>query len=129
MFARLLLALLACVAFATPVRAHHSYSAFDRDKTITLKGTIADVEWANPHIYIIVVAPGPQGGDPIRWTIEGNPPAGMERDGWKKDSAKAGDTITMVINPLRTGQVGGGHYVSAELPGGVKAGRDPATGR
>jgi hypothetical protein len=110
------------MASAMPAVAHHSYAAFDRNIAITLKGTVADVEWTNPHTYFIVVAPGPNGGEPIRWTIEGNPPAGMERDGWKKGAAKSGDNIVMVINPLRSGQVGGGHYVSAELPGGVKAG-------
>jgi len=119
------LTLAVLIALAAPAGAHHSYAAFDRNITITLNGTLADVEWANPHTYFFIVAPGPQGGAPIRWTIEGNPPAGMERDGWKKGAAKPGDPIVMVINPLRSGQVGGGHYVSAELPGGTKVGHGP----
>jgi hypothetical protein len=105
---------------AAPVAAHHSYSAFDRSKTITLQGTIAEMEWTNPHTYVVLLVKA-KGGAQARWTIEGNPPAGMARDGWKKSGAKVGDVITIVINPLRVGG-NGGHYVSAILPGNVKVG-------
>jgi len=116
----LLISAALCLTVSAPASAHHSYAAFDRTKTITLKGAIESIEWTNPHIYIVLVARPAQGGAPARWTIEGNPPAAMERQGWKKGAAKPGDVITLVINPLRNGQVGG-HYVSALLPGGLKA--------
>ena len=115
-------ALFAGAAVAGSTLAHHSYAAFDRNKTVTITGVISDIEWTNPHTWVFVMAPGPD-GKVTRWAIEGDGPGAMTRRGWKRDSAKVGDRVTLVINPLITGQLGG-HYVEAELPGGLKIVRD-----
>ena len=97
--------------------AHHSYAAFDRTKTVTVNGVVEEIEWTNPHIWVFVQAPGPD-GKVARWAIEGDGPGGMTRAGWKRTAAKPGDKITLTINPMITGQLGG-HYVTAVLPGNI----------
>ena len=97
--------------------AHHSYAAFDRTKTVTVNGVVEEIEWTNPHIWVFVQAPGPD-GKVVRWAIEGDGPGGMTRAGWKRTAAKPGDKITLTINPMITGQLGG-HYVTAVLPGNI----------
>ena len=100
--------------------AHHSYAAFDRGKTVTVTGVVEELEWTNPHMWIFLQAPGP-GGKMERWAIEANNLGAMVRAGWKAGAVKAGDKITMTINPMKDGRAGG-HYVSAILPGNVTVG-------
>jgi hypothetical protein len=84
-------ALLAC---GLPVAAHHSFAAqYDRDKPITLKGAITRLEWANPHIYFYIDVTA--GGATANWAIEGGAPSTLYRAGWRKDSAKVGDVVTI----------------------------------
>jgi hypothetical protein len=90
-------ALLAFVVLASglSLRAHHSFAAqYDRDKPITLKGGITKIEWANPHIYFYMDV-AEAGGAPINWAIEGGAPNTLYRAGWRKDSAKVGDQVTV----------------------------------
>jgi Family of unknown function (DUF6152) len=75
------------------VAAHHSFAAqYDREKPITLKGTVTRLEWANPHIYFYLDVTGP---DAANWAIEGMAPNVLYRAGWRKDSVKAGDLVTV----------------------------------
>ena len=75
--------------------AHHSFAAqYDRSKAVTLKGTVTKVEWMNPHIYFYIdVKEGD--GTVANWAIEGGNPSGLYRRGWKKDSLKIGDVVTV----------------------------------
>jgi hypothetical protein len=85
-------ALLAC---GLPVAAHHSFAAqYDRDKPIKLKGSITKLEWANPHIYFYMDVTD-AGGATANWAIEGGAPSTLYRAGWRKDSAKVGDVVTI----------------------------------
>jgi hypothetical protein len=78
-----------------PIAAHHSFAAqSDRDKPITLKGDITRIEWANPHIYFYVDV-ADAGGAKAHWAIEGGAPSTLYRAGWRKDSAKVGDVVTV----------------------------------
>lgn len=77
------------------MRAHHSVSAeFDTSKPITFTGTVKKVEWTNPHIYTSVEAKTAD-GKTIVYRVEGGPPNALFRQGWRKDSLKAGDTVTV----------------------------------
>ena len=77
------------------VTAHHSFAAqYDRDKTVTLKGTVTRIEWANPHIYFYLDVKD-EGGSTSRWAIEGGAPTSLYRAGWRKDSLKIGDLVTI----------------------------------
>jgi hypothetical protein len=101
---RLLPLLLACVVslmVAAPLVAHHSAAAeYDLSKTVTLQGTITKVEWTNPHIYFYVDVKDAN-GEVINWAIAGASPIGLYRDGFKKDSLKVGDSVTVVGFPAR----------------------------
>lgn len=86
--------------------AHHSFAMFDNAKEQTLEGTVKDFQWTNPHIWIQVLVTG-EDGKTVEWSIEGNSPSTLSRQGWSKRSLKAGDAVTVVMHPLRDGTPGG----------------------
>ena len=84
----------AFLASGVSIAAHHSFAAqYDRDKPITLTGTITRIEWANPHIYFYVDVADK--GATTHWAIEGGAPSTLYRAGWRKDSAKVGESVTV----------------------------------
>lgn len=108
----LFLALALLAGAAAPALAHHSFAMFDAEKFVTWKGTVVKFDWTNPHTHIIIDVPK-GGADPSlagKWDIEGASPNIMARQGWKKLSFKAGDPITIVGHPLRSGAHGGSLY-------------------
>jgi hypothetical protein len=85
----------AFLASGLSVAAHHSFAAqYDRDKPIKLRGAITKLEWANPHVYFYVDV-AVAGGATVNWAIEGGAPNTLYRAGWRKDSAKVGDVVTV----------------------------------
>ena len=85
------------IASGLSVAAHHSFAAqFDINKPITLKGAVTRLEWANPHIYFYMdVADAAGKGKPANWAVEGMAPAVLYRAGWRKDSVKIDDVVTV----------------------------------
>ena len=80
---------------ALPVLAHHSIDAeFDRNKPITISGTVTKVDWMNPHIWIYLDVKD-KDGKIVKWQFEGGPPNALRRGGWNRDSVKEGDQITV----------------------------------
>jgi hypothetical protein len=87
-------ALTALVAPA-PALAHHSVSAeFDTNKPIEFTGTVKTVEWTNPHIYTQVETKGPD-GKTVVYRVEGGAPNSLFRSGWRKDTLKVGETVSV----------------------------------
>ena len=86
--------------------AHHSFATFDQTKETTLVGTIKEVQWTNPHIWVQVLVKN-SSGETVEWSIEGGSPNGLSRQGWKRSSLNAGDPVEMVIHPLKDGSNGG----------------------
>ena len=81
------------LATALPILAHHSFSAqFDGSKAIRVQGTLAKIEWTNPHTYFYVDVKG-DSGDVVRWGCEGGAPAALSRRGFKRGDLKLGDTL------------------------------------
>jgi hypothetical protein len=108
-------------AFVAPALAHHSFAMFDADKLITVKGTVKQVEWTNPHAWLRVMLKDEATGKDMLWGFEMGPPAQQIRRGWEPDSLKPGDTVTLDMHPLKDGSRGG-QLVTAVLPDGRKVG-------
>jgi len=83
------------LGFATGLAAHHSFDAeYDSGKPITITGVVTKLDWANPHAYVYLDSKSPS-GDVKRYRIEMGPPYALVRGGWKRDTLKIGDTVTV----------------------------------
>jgi hypothetical protein len=93
--------LLACVVAACvlgmtiPGEAHHSFAAeYDRERTITVTGTVDKLEWTNPHARLLVNGKDETGKTQL-WDFELGPPNGLMRNGWSRNSLKNGHKVTV----------------------------------
>ena len=124
----MVLAALAAAAFGTPALAHHSFAMFDPDKTIVLNGSVKELEWTNPHVWLRLMVIDAS-GKPVQYAVEMGSVARSTYDGWKPNTVKPGDTISVSMHPNKDGSRGG-MYLSAKLADGRELGRTgPAVGR
>ena len=108
---------IAVAAFAVQAQAHHSFAMFDHEKTITISGTLKEFEWTNPHCWLHVSAVDAATGRTVDWSFEMGSVSQITPQGWKVDSLKPGDKITIVGHPLKDGSHGG-QYRSVKLGDG-----------
>lgn len=89
--------------------AHHSFAMFDSENQIKVSGTVKEFQWTNPHVYIEMDGKNVKLEDAKvqHYTIECASPGILTRIGWKFNMVKPGDTVTVIIAPLRTGEPGG----------------------
>lgn len=87
---------------ASPLLAHHGQSALDLNKKVTLKGTITNFEWVNPHAHFSFDVKD-ENGKVQNWTIELSTPLMLQRLGWSKTVLKLGDTVTATFFPAKNG--------------------------
>jgi hypothetical protein len=92
----------AALVLSGPAFAHHSFSNFDMDKTVTLTGSVKRFEWTNPHTYLYVSVPD-EHGESKEYAVEFHAIGQLIRLGFKKDSFKPGDKVTVVVHPSRDG--------------------------
>jgi len=79
-----------------PALAHHSFAAeYDRSKAVTLTGRVTKVEWMNPHVYFYMDVADDKDGKVTNWAFEMGNPAGLYRNGWKKEALVIGGTATV----------------------------------
>lgn len=99
-------AVIVAVLTGSPVSAHHSSSAYDLSKSLTLEATVASVVFTNPHVMLHFDTKT-DGGEIQHWAIETNNPSVMRRAGWTKDTLKAGDQVTITFHPAINGATTG----------------------
>jgi hypothetical protein len=125
MKSRVALGLLLVIAvWGGAASAHHSFAMFDQATTKTLVGTVKEVQWTNPHIWVQVLVPDPKTGAAAEWSIEGGSPNGLTRQGWRRTSIKSGDAIEITIHPLKDG-TNGGSMMRAMINGQAVGGGPP----
>jgi len=95
-----------------PAWVHHSGAMFDRTRTVDISGTVKEFLWINPHSSFKV-----ETGDAQIWAIEMNAVSTLVHEGWKRNTIKPGDKVTVTVNPLRDGRPGG-LYVAIKLADG-----------
>ncbi len=89
-----------------PAVAHHSFAAeYDADKPVQVTGTVTKVEWLNPHARFYVDVKDDQ-GSMVNWNIELGPPFILQRLGWRRDSLKVGDQVTVAGYSAKDGSKG-----------------------
>ena len=114
------------VALVAPALEHHSPAAFDRTKKVTLVGTVKEFRWQNPHTWIEVEVPDEKDkGKLVVWGVELTSPTYLIRAGWKSNIIKPGDKVTVVVNPVRSGEPSG-IFVSMTLADGRELFERPA---
>jgi hypothetical protein len=106
---------------------HHSFAMFDTAKSVTLSGTVTSFEWTNPHAYIEIDVPGTGGAPMKHWSVEMGSPSILMQSGWTFKTLKAGDKISLNLNPLRDGTPGG-LLLQATTPDGTTLGNGPGRG-
>ncbi len=98
---RLCIALAGLLVAGFPLLAHHSGAAeFDSTKKINLKGTVTKVEWTNPHAHFFMDVKDAN-GKVVNWDLELASPSILIRNGWKRNSVKEGDVVTVTGSQAR----------------------------
>jgi hypothetical protein len=106
-----LLASAALVAMGGAAMAHHSFAMFDQEHPIELTGVVKEFRYTAPHTFIILDVKDADGTSQL-WSLEGNAPNGLARDGWTSKTLRPGDELTLKVDPLRSGAPGGSWNVS-----------------
>jgi Family of unknown function (DUF6152) len=107
-------------ALTLPVYAHHSFPAqYDVAKPVTLTGKVTKVEWTNPHIFVYIDVSDETTGEVVNWALEMGGPNALLRLGWKRDSLKPDDLVTVEGSLARDGS----HLANAKSIVMVDSGR------
>ena len=101
---------------AAPAVAHHSFAMFDLTKDVPMSGTIKEVQFTNPHVWFQVMAPDAT-GKVVEWSIEAGAPGMLLRTGWKPNTLKPGDKVSLVMHPAKSGK-STGSMVTMKVPDG-----------
>jgi hypothetical protein len=120
---KLLLFVLLAVSVLTlsaPLFAHHGNAALDVGKKVTVKGTVTEWLWANPHCWLKVDVKD-DSGKVVNWVGETNNAADMIEKGWSKQTLKVGDQVTVTMEPVKNGKPAG-KVLEVVLPNGQTLG-------
>lgn len=108
---------------AGAVAAHHGAAAYDRDKPITIDGTVREFRWTSPHAWILIDVPAGGGAaagaaaqpaTSVQWAFEGTAIPVMVRNGWRSSTLHPGDHIRVLAAPRRDG-ARGGEFIAVTL--------------
>jgi hypothetical protein len=107
---------LGILLFCVPLFGHHGTAALDNETKVTLKGTVTEWLWSNPHCLLQFDVKGDD-GKVVHWIGETQNPVSMVNVGWSKAAIKAGDEVTVVMLPVKNG-LPLGRVASVLLPNG-----------
>lgn len=105
---------------STPIFAHHGNAAFDVGKKLELKGTVTEWVWSNPHCWLKFDVKDER-GNTVNWVTETTNSADMMERGWSRLTFKAGDQVTVTLEPVKSGAPVG-RLQSVVLPNGKTLG-------
>jgi hypothetical protein len=108
------------------VSAHHGSAAFDNGKIVVLKGTVKEWLFSNPHCLLKLDVTGPD-GKVVQWIAEGQAPQIIYPAGYRKDSFKAGDQVTITVEPVKE-NLPMGRILEVVLANGKVLGRASSAG-
>jgi hypothetical protein len=111
---------LAALWLTAPLVAHHGAASFDTTRELTLKGSVTEWIWANPHCFLKFDAKDDT-GTVRNWAVEVSNPTDMTRLGWARTSFKGGDEVTVTLQPVKSGAPIG-RLRSVVLPNGQTLG-------
>src|SRR6266704_5317036 len=97
------LVVLGLLAVCVPLAAHHGTAVYDTSKTVTVKGTVTEYVWSNPHVLVKVDAKD-DSGNVAHWVLEAWNPVTQASRGWSKNTFKAGDEVSLDISPAKNNQ-------------------------
>jgi len=110
----------AVLIVSVPLFAHHGNAAFDTGKKVTMKGTVTEWFWANPHCFLKFDVKD-ESGNVAHWVAETNNAPDMIERGWSNKSFKPGDEITVTVEPVKNGRPVG-RVLQVVLPNGETLG-------
>lgn len=93
---------LALFAVSAPALAHHGTANYDTEKSVSVTGNVTDFQFVNPHVLIYMQAKDAS-GKMVAWQGELTSPNRLSRTGWKKDTVKPGEVITITGYPAKSG--------------------------
>ena len=95
----LALAYLATVGVGSAA-AHHSMTMYDKSKVVTIDGTVVELRWSNPHVFLVVTGKAGDSDQAATWTLETSAPVRLEREaGWSPNALRPGDRVKVELNP------------------------------
>jgi len=93
---------LSLLAACGPLFAHHGNASYDTSKTVTVKGTVTEYVWSNPHVILMVDAKD-NSGNTLHWIIEAQNPLSQTGVGWTKNTFKPGDEVLVEVIQAKNG--------------------------
>lgn len=87
---------------SAPLQAHHGSAGYDLNKELTMKGTVTQWLWANPHCFLKYDTTD-ENGSVVHWAAEVSNPIDMTRRGWSRSTLNAGDQVTITVRPAKNG--------------------------
>ena len=100
---RLVVIVVAGLLTSVPLAAHHGGAAYDVGKPLTLKGTVSQWVYSNPHC-LLTLEVKKDDGSVVAWIAETQAPSIMYPAGYRRDSFKPGDQVTVVVDPAKNGR-------------------------
>jgi hypothetical protein len=120
------LAVAAGLLMPRPLVAHHSSAAFDSGKRVILKGTVKEWVYTNPHCFLMLEVRG-EDGQNVQWVAETQPPSVIFAAGYRRDTFKPGDQVTVTVEPVKDGRPFG-RILATVLPDGKTLGPASSAG-